>query len=44
MKQALYPLTNEILRELDNKIVLLYKLYVWYLVVKPACITHTINY
>jgi len=30
--------TNKILRELDNKKVVFYKLFVCYLVVKPACI------
>jgi len=36
MKQAFYPL--QILCELDNKKILLYKLSVRYLVVKPACV------
>jgi len=31
-------ITNKILRELDNNKVLFYKLSVWYLVVKPACV------
>jgi len=30
--------TNYIFRDLDNTNILLYKLFVWYLVVKPACI------
>jgi len=38
MKQAFYPLTNKILRELDNNKVLFYKLSLWYLVDKPASV------
>jgi len=38
MKQAFYPLHNKILLELDKKKVLFYKLFVRYLVVKPACV------
>jgi len=30
---------NYILLDLDNMKILLYKLSVWYLVVKPACVT-----
>jgi len=38
-KQAFYILfINYILRDLDNKKILLYKLSVRYLVIKPACV------
>jgi len=40
-KQAFYPLQNYVLRNLDNISILLYKLFVRYLVVKPACVNAT---
>jgi len=36
-KQAFYPFHNYISRDLNNTKILLYKLFVRYLVVKPAC-------
>jgi len=29
---------NDILLDLDNTQILLFKLFVWYLVIKPACV------
>jgi len=29
---------NYISRDLDNTKILLYKIFVWYLVIKPACV------
>jgi len=39
-KQPLYPL---ILLELENTKILLYKLFVRYLVIKPACVNAAMN-